>query len=114
MLRVCLHKKRILVQVPEGIKFNAPFLSQYVSVIHCYSKAEEMVTIQAMESRFSKVGFKDIEEGEKGEQYPEVYCSTLKYFVTPLASCFVEMSQLKLSEEAMEKIKKIDFLIKFH
>lgn len=59
------------------------------------------------------------QEGEKNtrtieEDEPEMYSSTVQYFVMPLASCWFNDDQLQLSDDAIEDLKSIEGLIDSH
>ena len=96
--RTCV--KNQLLQAPSDTKLYPPFHSQHVKYVHCTEKKYENSLDWGM---FSKT---DENQGS------DCYCSTLKCFVVPIASCFLRSAQLKLSDEAIEQIKEIEGLKK--
>ena len=98
-----IQDRSVVVKVPEDIVFQAPFLFQYVQSKSCVGKEEEKRVIRKNILAKEALKFKSDDE-DPGNSY----CSTIKFFVVPVASCLFKMAQLKLSDEVVERIKKID------
>ena len=98
-----LQVKDFLVEVPEGISLEAPFHSQHIKLIHVQEGEEESVTKRKEWELYSKKYLQKL----KRKDTESLYCSTLKCFVVPLASCFFKTAQLKLSDGALVRIRKI-------
>ncbi|CAI8011713.1 Interferon-induced very large GTPase 1 [Geodia barretti] len=90
-----VRKQNIVLDVPEGIELQLPFHSQSVKTIRCIGKEEEEVILKGTKA-------------PKERTHPVDYCSTVKFFNAPVASCIFDCQQLKLSDEAIGRLKAIE------
>ena len=102
-----LHSKNNIINAPSEISLQAPFHSQHVRCIHCIGKAdEERVLSISQNNMLSWSSAHSIPPVEMKDEL--TYCSSLKYFVVPVASFFFKSTQLQLSDEALESLEKIN------
>jgi hypothetical protein len=90
-----VRKENIVLDVPEGIELQLPFHSQSVKTIRCIGKEEEEAILKGTKA-------------PKKRTHPVDYCSTVKFFNVPVASCIFDCKQLKLSDEAIGRLKAIE------
>ena len=92
----------ITLAVPEGIELKLPIYPQHIKKVFCIGKDEEEEALKQVNN------FKVSVIGSRRRVSSKKYCSTIKQFVVPLASCFFLGEQLRLSEKAVSKLKVIE------
>ena len=119
-----------LLKVPKDICLDGPLHSPYENKqqFSCKRKEDEFSKrfkgLGYSASASAKAGFwgvtfepsagysKNTEKETTGEHHhEETYCSMVKYFVMPMASCSFKDHQLQLSEAALTKLQKINQIL---
>ena len=107
-----------ILKLPDGISLDGPSHSQHERILRFSSKKKEdefskrfenlgYSVAASAQAGFSGISFEasaeysQSEEKEKIKEHhrEEMYCSTVKYCVIPMASCSFRDHQLQLSEE---------------
>ena len=121
-----LQERQILLKAPDNICLMAPSHTQHVTTKWFQSRnAEKVFTNTVNTLGYSVEGFSMVDYMRDPSEMPSVYChtkaedhssiqaycSTVQYFIMPLASCWFSDDQLQLSHEAIEDLKAIENLI---
>ena len=119
-----------LLKVPHDISLDGPSHSQHESLqrFSCKEKEDEFLkqfeglgysAAASAKAGFWGIGFEASVEYSQSEEKEtmkerhtkEMYCSTVKYCVMPMASCSFKDHQLQLSEDALAQLQKINKIL---
>ena len=114
-----LQVRHFLLKVPRDIKFMGPSHSQHDKIKQFTSKQEDDYFTQTVDrlgysvTTSATVGYSQTSEEErKSKRYEqEMYSSTVKYSIMPLAACYFNDSQLQLSDDAIKHLQNLDKLV---
>jgi hypothetical protein len=122
--------RHFLLKVPGDIKLMGPSHSQHDKIKQFTSEQEDVDFTQTVDrlgysvSASAKAGFwgfsfeasssysQSSEEEQKSKHHEqELYSSTVKHSVMPLAACYFSDSQLQLSDDAIRHLQSIEKLV---
>ena len=99
-----MHVNNCAISVSEDVLLQLPLYHQHLNHTHCKDKEEEEVIIMKM----SNIKLDMSQRACKGKGGRSKYCSTIRHFVLPLASFMFQPAQLKMSNEAINKLNEIE------